>query len=145
MDEVLGISGAEFGFVNRLATTLLQAPASATQPSDATAHARLALSAIAAGEFGKVEADFTSQMRAALPRHISPDAPTPLWRAVDEALTAFGSERELRSVILVLSDGKDSGPLSFTQRYTSQAEIIERARRDAVMVYGIGMRRRGGG
>ena len=60
---------------------------------------------------------FTSdlrEMRAALPRHISPDAPTPLWRAVDEALTAFGSEREMRSVILVLSDGKDSGPLSFT-------------------------------
>ena len=89
---------------------------------------------------------FTSdlrEMRAALPRHISPDAPTPLWRAVDEALTAFGSEREMRSVILVLSDGKDSGPLSFTQRYTSQAEVIERARRDDVMVYGIGMRSRG--
>ena len=83
------------------------------------------------------------EMRAALPRHISPDAPTPLWRAVDEALTAFGSEREMRSVILVLSDGKDSGPLSFTQRYTSQAEMIERARRDDVMVYGIGMRSRG--
>ena len=49
----------------------------------------------------------------------------------------------MRSVILVLSDGKDSGPLSFRQRYVSQAEVIERARRDDVMVYGIGMRSRG--
>jgi Ca-activated chloride channel family protein len=82
------------------------------------------------------------EMRAALPRSISPSAPTPLWRAVDEALTAFGTERDMRSVILVLSDGKDSGPTSFTQRYISQAEVIDRARRDDVMVYGIGMRSR---
>ena len=83
------------------------------------------------------------ELRAALPRSISPDAPTPLWRAVDEAMTAFGSEKDMRSVVLVLSDGKDSGPISFRQRYVSQAEVIERARREDVMVYGIGMRSRG--
>ena len=83
------------------------------------------------------------ELRAALPRSISPDAPTPLWRAVDEAITAFGSEKDMRSVVLVLSDGKDSGPISFRQRYISQAEVIERARREDVMVYGIGMRSRG--
>ena len=82
------------------------------------------------------------EMRAALPRRISSDAPTPLWRAVDEALTAFGTEREMRSVILVLSDGKDSGPLGFGERYISQGEVIDRARRDDVMIYGIGMRSR---
>ena len=49
-----------------LAAALLQ-PAAAGQAPDATAHARTALSAIAAGEFGKVEADFTSEMRKALP------------------------------------------------------------------------------
>jgi VWFA-related protein len=82
-------------------------------------------------------------MRAALPRSIAPDAPTPLWRAIDEALTAFGTEREMRSVILVLSDGKDSGPTRFGERMVSQAEIIERARNEDVMIYGIGMRSRG--
>ena len=50
-------------------------------------------------------------LRMALPQSIAPDAPTPLWRAVDEALDAFGDEREARPVILVLSDGKDSGPI----------------------------------
>src|SRR5215207_5417267 len=101
------------------------------------------------GSFGRdvdVGAGFTRDLRAlraALPRSIAPDAPTPLWKAVDEAITALGTEKDMRSVILVLSDGKDSGPISFRQRYVSQAEVIERARREDVMVYGIGMRSRG--
>ena len=101
------------------------------------------------GSFGydvDVGAGFTHdlrELRAALPRSIAPDAPTPLWRAVDEAMTSFGTEKDMRSVVLVLSDGKDSGPISFKQRYVSQAEVIERARREDVMVYGIGMRSRG--
>src|SRR5262245_51373340 len=101
------------------------------------------------GSFGfdvDVGAAFTHdlrELRAALPRSIAPDAPTPLWRAVDDAITAFGSEKEMRSVVLVLSDGKDSGSTGFRQRYVSQAEVIDRARREDVMVYGIGMRSRG--
>jgi Ca-activated chloride channel family protein len=77
-----------------------------------------------------------------LPRMISPDAPTPLWRAVTDALAAFDDDTEQRRVILVLSDGKDSGPIGFRQPFTSQVEVIERARRDDVMVYAIGMRSR---
>ena len=101
------------------------------------------------GSFGfdvDVGAGFTHdlrELRAALPRSIATDAPTPLYRAVDEAITTFGSDKEMRSVVLVLSDGKDSGPISFRQRYVSQAEVIDRARREEVMVYGIGMRSRG--
>jgi VWFA-related protein len=83
------------------------------------------------------------ELRAALPNTIAPDAPTPLWRAIDEALGAFAGEGEERRVILVLSDGKDSGPIGFRQRYVSQAEVIDRARDDDVMVYAIGMRSRG--
>ena len=49
-----------------------------------------------------------------------------------------------RRVILILSDGKDSGPISFKQRYVSQMEVIEHARREGVMIYAIGMRSRGG-
>src|SRR5919106_4615865 len=50
------------------------------------------------------------ELREALPRAIAGDAPTPLWRAIDEAFDAFGDTGEERRVILVLSDGKDSGP-----------------------------------
>lgn len=102
------------------------------------------------GTFGRdveISPTFTrnvDDLRAALPETIAPDAPTPLWRAVDEALAAFGNEGDdARRVILVLSDGKDSGPIGFRQRYVSQGEVIDRARDEDVMVYGIGMRSRG--
>lgn len=81
---------------------------------------------------------------ASLPTAIAPDAPTPLWRAVDQGLRAFAdSAGAQRKVILVLSDGKDSGPISFRDRPSSQAEVIDRARDADVMIYGIGMRSRG--
>ncbi len=97
------------------------------------------------------------ELRTALPRSIATDAPTPLWRAIDEALDAFGNadhtdrrdadradqgNADSRPVILVLSDGKDSGPIGFRQRYVSQVEVIERARREDVMVYAVAMRSR---
>ena len=83
-------------------------------------------------------------LRKELPDTVAPDAPTPLWRAIDEAFDAFGNGGdEGRRVILVLSDGKDSGPVGFRERYVSQGEIVDRARRDDVMVYAIGMRSRG--
>jgi VWFA-related protein len=83
-----------------------------------------------------------AELRAALPEHIAPDAPTPLWRAIDAALDAFEGEGDARPVILVFSDGKDSGPVDFRQRFVSQAEVIDRARDEDVMIYAIGMRSR---
>jgi len=100
------------------------------------------------GTFGRdvvISSAFTrdaSELRRALPTAIAPDAPTPLWRAVDEAMNKFADEGEGRPVILVLSDGKDSGPTGFGQKFVSQAEVIDRARNQDVMVYGIGMRSR---
>ena len=102
------------------------------------------------GSFGfdvTISPQFTANagaLRAELPREIAPDAPTPLWRAVDAALSALAGERdkEGRAVVLVLSDGKDSGPLSFRERYISQADVIDRARREDVMVYGVGLHSR---
>jgi Ca-activated chloride channel family protein len=100
------------------------------------------------GTFGReivISPAFTrdaNELRRALPTVIAADAPTPLWRAVDEAMDRFADEGEGRSVILVLSDGKDSGPIAFGQRFVSQAEVIDRARNQDVMVYGIGMRSR---
>jgi VWFA-related protein len=100
------------------------------------------------GSFGHdvtISPSFSSdprELNAALPATIPPDAPTPLWRAIDQAMGAFGEEDDRRKVILVLSDGKDSGPTSFRQRPSSQADVIDRARREDVMIYGIGMRSR---
>jgi Ca-activated chloride channel homolog len=100
------------------------------------------------GTFGhdvSISPTFTRDAREltdTLPRVIEGDAPTPLWRAVDEALKAFGQEGDERRVVLVLSDGKDSGPIDFRRRYVSQGEVIDRAQDDDVMVYGIGMRSR---
>src|SRR4051812_46501111 len=47
----------------------------------------------------------SDELVAALPTSIAPDAPTPLWRAIDRALDCFGGEDDRRKVILVLSDG----------------------------------------
>ncbi len=100
------------------------------------------------GAFGHevtISPEFTSdpdELGEAVPASIAPDAPTPLWRGIDQALDAFGEEDDRRKVVLVLSDGKDTGPMSFRQRPASQAEVIDRARRDDVMIYAIGMRSR---
>lgn len=101
------------------------------------------------GSFGHdvvISPSFTrdaTELRAALPRSIAPDAPTPLWRALDDALNGFAADAEERRVILVLSDGKDSGFTGLRGRLVSQVEVIERARDEEVMVYGVGMRSRG--
>jgi Ca-activated chloride channel family protein len=86
-----------------------------------------------------------AELAAALPTRIAPDAPTPLWRAIDQAMDAFGTEDDRRKAILVLSDGKDTGdtgPISFRRHPASQAGVIDRARRDDVMIYAVGMRSR---
>jgi len=100
------------------------------------------------GSFGNevtISPAFTSDKReltAALPATIVPGAPTPLWRAMDQALSAFGEDDGRRKVILVLSDGKDSGPTSFRERPSSQADVIDRARQEDVMIYAVGLRSR---
>ena len=73
------------------------------------------------GTFGHdvvISPEFTRDvgaLRRTLPEAIAQDAPTPLWRAVDEAMNTFKDETE-RRVVLVLSDGKDSGPISFRRK-----------------------------
>ncbi|HTI37698.1 MAG TPA: VWA domain-containing protein [Vicinamibacterales bacterium] len=82
------------------------------------------------------------ELEAALPREIPPDAPTPLWRALNEAMNTFGDDADQRRVILVLTDGKDSGPTDLRHKAYSQADVIDRARNDDVMVYAVGMHSR---
>jgi len=83
------------------------------------------------------------ELTAALPSTIAPDAPTPLWRAIDDALGAFGAGDDRRKVILVLSDGKDTGTFNLRQRPSSQGGVIDRAQREDVMIYAVGLRSRG--
>jgi VWFA-related protein len=82
-------------------------------------------------------------MRAALPTTISPIAPTPLWRALDAAIGEFRDETG-RRVILVLSDGKDEPPMSFGQKYIGQLDVTDRAEREDVMIYAVGLHSRSG-
>jgi VWFA-related protein len=100
------------------------------------------------GTFGDeiaISPEWTRDARAldaALPAAINGRAPTPLWRAIDQAVSTFDDASDRRRVVLVLSDGGDSGP-AMTKRYISQGEAIDRARAEDVMVYGIGLRSRG--
>jgi VWFA-related protein len=58
-------------------------------------------------------------------------------------MDAFGKDREQRRVVLVLSDGKDTGMGGGFQRHvSSQAGVIDRARDEDVMIYAVGMRSR---
>jgi Ca-activated chloride channel family protein len=100
------------------------------------------------GTFGRevtISPSFThdaAALLAALPERINPDAPTPLWRGIDDALGSFDDASDVRKVILVLSDGKDTGMFNLRQRPSSQADVIDRARREDVMIYAVGMRSR---
>ena len=73
---------------------------------------------------------------------IAPDAPTPLWRALDEALEAFDEESDARPVILVLSDGKDSGIFDFSRRPSARPRSSTARALERVMIYAVGMRSR---
>ena len=79
------------------------------------------------------------ELRRALPVEIEVDAPTPLWRAADEAMNAFEAT-DRRRVVLILSDGRDAPAIRFRQRFVTQVQVLDRARRENVMIYGIGLR-----
>ena len=103
------------------------------------------------GTFGRsidIGPEFThdvSALMSSLPREIAPDAPTPLWTAVGEAMNLFKDDpAEKRRIVLVLTDGQDSGPTSLKKKWVSPAEVIDRARAEDVMIYAVGMQSRSG-
>jgi Ca-activated chloride channel family protein len=76
-------------------------------------------------------------LRQALPESVRIGG-TPLWRGIDAALSAFGPAREAeRRVLLVVSDGKNADYGSGNT--VSEGHVRDRARRDGVMIYCIGM------
>ncbi len=84
------------------------------------------------------------ELLTALPTSIDREAPTPLWRAVEKAVDSFGPTDgdDVRRVVLVLSDGGDSG-FMLGSRFVTAGDVMEVARRQDVMIYGVGMRGRG--
>jgi len=89
--------------------------------------------------------EFTSdreELLTILRNELQEAGPTPLWNAVDVAMTAL-LHQEGRRVVLVFTDGADS-PM---RPGVSRNDVLERAREEDVMVYGIGLtgQGRGGG
>jgi Ca-activated chloride channel family protein len=82
-----------------------------------------------------------ASLDAALPATIPESAPTPLWSALNTALDGF-PEGVGRRVILVLSDGKDSGPVKFGQPFLTLPDVMERGQREEVMFYSVAFRSR---
>ena len=71
---------------------------------------------------------------------VQPGGPTPLWGAVNVSMTAM-SRVTGRRVVLVLSDGKDTGPLGGmpgTRPTTQLPNVILRAQTEDFMIYAIG-------
>jgi Ca-activated chloride channel family protein len=99
------------------------------------------------GTFGneiRLSPNFTrdeAALMAEVPSEIRVNERTPLWQATDMAMNEFGAEAG-RRVVLILSDGKDTGPV-VGRRFLTSLEIGERAERDDVMIYGIGLQSRG--
>lgn len=63
--------------------------------------------------------------------------PTPLWNALDAAITALKAQ-DGRRVVLVFSDGADA-PLNFKLNNLSFMDVMRRAQEADVMVYAIGL------
>lgn len=75
---------------------------------------------------------------------LDPGGPTPLWGAINAAMGAL-SPLDGRRVVLVLSDGKNTGLRAVSGRPTGPTleETTDRAVTEDFMVYAIGMRSRG--
>jgi VWFA-related protein len=84
--------------------------------------------------------EFTSnqnEMIGILRSELLPEGPTPLWNAVDKAMTALRGEQG-RRVVLVFTDGVDA-PMNFSMRNVSLPDVMERSQKEDVMVYAIGL------
>jgi Ca-activated chloride channel homolog len=84
--------------------------------------------------------DFTSDQRELvriLRDEMQEMGPTPLWNAVDAAITAL-SGQDGRRVVLVFSDGGDN-PMNLRLNNRSIMDVMRRAQQEDVMVYSVGL------
>ena len=88
--------------------------------------------------------DFTSDQEALvgiLRTELQPEGPTPLWNAVDAAISGL-LQQQGRRVVLIFTDGEDN-PMNFKLNNRSVMDVMDRAQRENVMVYAIGLESRG--
>jgi len=84
--------------------------------------------------------DFTSsqpELIGVIRTALQPEGPTPLWNAVDKAMSALRSQQG-RRVVLVFTDGVDS-PMNFKTNNVSVMDVMDRATKEDMMVYAIGL------
>jgi Ca-activated chloride channel homolog len=84
--------------------------------------------------------EFTSdkqEMIGILKTDLQPAGPTPLWNAVNVAMTAL-LHQEKRRVVLVFTDGVDA-PMNFRSNNVTLKDATKRAEEENVMVYAIGL------
>lgn len=87
--------------------------------------------------------EFTSDRRLLidiLRAELQPDGPTPLWNAANAAIREL-LPQEGRKVVLLFTDGVDS-PGNFKTNNLSVMDVIDRATREDVMLYTIGLESR---
>jgi Ca-activated chloride channel homolog len=103
---------------------------------------------VSVGSFGDevrlapVFSDDGPALGRALARDLRPGGSTPLWQAVDTAMSALAPFAD-RRVVLALSDGHDTGYWRAGVQAGPTAEaVLARARDEAFMVYAVGMRSR---
>ena len=87
--------------------------------------------------------EFTNDRRVlidVLRGEVEPEGPTPLWNATNVALRDLGGQ-EGRKVVLLFTDGVDS-PGNFKTNNLSVMDVMDRATRDDVMLYAIGLESR---
>lgn len=80
-----------------------------------------------------------AQLVGWLPTTIPPGLPMPLWNAVDAAITQFDTAPPGRRVVLVFSGGQVGAP-QYGEKVLSVMDISERAQREDVMIYGVGIK-----
>jgi len=101
------------------------------------------------GNFGDritLSSEFTNDENTlirALWLDLEPGGGTPLWGAINVAMTAL-AHLQGRRVVLVLSDGKDTTRFSPGPPGPTLESVVRRAQTEEYMVYAIGMRSSGG-
>jgi len=78
----------------------------------------------------------------ALWSELTPGGSTPLWGAINVAMTAL-AHLEGRRVVLVLTDGKDTSAFWGDRPSVSLADVVRRAQVEEYLLYAIGMQSRG--
>lgn len=87
--------------------------------------------------------DFTSDKNTLigiLRSDLQTEGPTPLWNAANKAMAAL-TDQTGRKVVLLFTDGVDS-PGNFKTNNVSVMDVVERATREDMMVYAIGLESR---